>query len=403
MARKYLWGTRLATFATILLVATLALACGSATPAPTPTTAAKPAAAPTAAAAPAAPTTAPAAAPAKAAEPTKPAAAAPAKVVTINTCWMPEFETYIAWKATKEGWDKAEGLEMKLNYFESGMAQMEALPAKQWVMGATGGVPMLVGALRHGAQMIGMGTEESLVNQVMVRADSPILKVKGANPKYPDLYGSAETVKGKTILTTTVSSAHYAVSGWLSALGLKDSDVVIKNMDQPQAVAAFDSGVGDIVSLWAPHTGTGAKKGWKVVGDGFKVNAKIPLVLVVSKDYAASNPEEVAKFLKVFLRGVDLVQKDGVKLADDYQKFMKEWGGLDISKEFAEEEIKTHPVFNLKEQLALFDASKGKSEAEQWMQGMANFFTTNGRFKPEESESVMKSGFITDKFLKMVK
>jgi hypothetical protein len=92
-----------------------------------------------------------------------------------------------------------------------------------------------------------------------------------------------------------------------------------------------------------------------------------------------------------------------VNLAADYQKFMKEWGGLDITKEYAEEEIKTHPVFNLQEQLALFDASKGTSEAQQWMQGMVDFFTTNGRFTPEESEKVMKSGFITDKFLKLVK
>ena len=68
------------------------------------------------------------AAAAKAAEPAG-SAAAPEKIVTIDSCWMPEFETYIAWKATQEGWDKAEGIELKLHYFESGMAEMEALPA----------------------------------------------------------------------------------------------------------------------------------------------------------------------------------------------------------------------------------------------------------------------------------
>ncbi|MGI5837570.1 MAG: ABC transporter substrate-binding protein [Chloroflexota bacterium] len=393
MVRKHSTAIKLVTFTMAMLLVTFGtLACGSAAPAPTPTT--QPAAA---APGEAAPTAAPAD---KAAQP---ASAAPEKIVTIDSCWMPEFETYIAWKATQEGWDKAEGIELKLHYFESGMAEMEALPAKQWVVGASGGVPTLVGALRHGAYMIGMGTEESLVNQVMVRPDSPILSVTGSNPKYPDVYGSAELVKGKTILTTTVSSAHYAVSGWLNALGLKDSDVVIKNMDPPQCVAAFDSGIGDVVAVWAPHTGTGASKGWKVVCDGFMVDAKIPLCLVADKEFAESNPEQVAKFLKVFMRGVDLMQKEGVNLAADYQKFMKEWGGLDITKEYAEEEIKTHPVFNLQEQLALFDASKGTSEAQQWMQGMVDFFTTNGRFTPEESEKVMKSGFITDKFLKLVK
>ena len=44
---------------------------------------------------------------------------------------------------------------------------------------------------------------------------------------------------------TTVSSAHYGLSNWLKALGLTDKDVTIKNMDQAQALGAFDNGIGD--------------------------------------------------------------------------------------------------------------------------------------------------------------
>jgi hypothetical protein len=40
---------------------------------------------------------------------------------------------------------------------------------------------------------------------------------------------------------------------------------------------------------------------------------------------------------------------------------------------------------------------------EQWMQGMANFFVEQKRFKPQEMEQAMKSGFVTDKFLKMLR
>jgi hypothetical protein len=36
------------------------------------------------------------------------------------------------------------------------------------------------------------------------------------------------------------------------------------------------------------------------------------------------------------------------------------------------------------------------------MQGMANFFVEQKRFRPEEMDQAMKSGFVTDKFLKMI-
>ena len=119
---------------------------------------------------------------------------------------------------------------------------------------------MTVGALRYNAYMIGIANDESIINTVMVGPDSPILKVKGHNKSFPEVYGSPETVKGKTVFTTTVSSAHFALSTWLKTLGLSDKDVVIKNMDQPQAMAAFEAGVGDLVALSGALHFTGAKR-----------------------------------------------------------------------------------------------------------------------------------------------
>ena len=138
--------------------------------------------------------------------------------------------TFNAWYAKEKGWDKEQGLDFKLHMFDSGMAQVEALPAKQWVLGATGGVPMMLAALRHDAYLLAIGDDDSPANAVMVRPDSPMLKTKGFNPNFPELFGSPETVKGKTILVTTISSGHYAMSLWLKSLGLTDKDVVIKNM-----------------------------------------------------------------------------------------------------------------------------------------------------------------------------
>lgn len=325
--------------------------------------------------------------------------------VKLKTCWMPEHETFFPWLAKQKGWDKEEGLDLELLFFDSGMAQMEALPAKQWVLGATGGVPMVVGAMRYNAYMVGLGNDESITNNVYVRPDSPILKAKGFNSKHPEVYGSPETVKGKTVLVTTVSSAHYSMSTWLDVLGLKDSDIVVKQMDQASAMAAFEKGVGDAVVLWAPYTYTAESKGYKKISDLRMAGAALPITLIGEKEFCDKNPEVVAKFLRVYLRGVNYQRKHGshpevVKL---YQKFMKDWGGMDMSAEMAKKDIDDHPVWTLEEQLKLLDASKGESTAAMWQRLIAEFFTAQGRFKPEELEKVNKMGYVTDKFLKLVK
>jgi NitT/TauT family transport system substrate-binding protein/sulfonate transport system substrate-binding protein len=327
-----------------------------------------------------------------------------ADVIKLKTCWMPEHETFMPWLAKEKGWDKEEGLDLELLYFDSGMAQMEALPAKQWVLGATGGVPMVVGALRHNAYMIGLGNDESVANLVFVRPDSPIAKAAGFSKEFPEVLGSPETVKGKTVLVTTVSSVHYALSLWLKALGLTEKDVIIKQMDQASIVAAFEKGVGDVAVLWAPYSYSAEEKGWKRAGDPKSCGAALPLVLVGDKEFCDKNPETVGKFLRVYLRGVNYLKKNGSspEVVKDYVRFMKEWCGMDMTAAMAKKDLDSHPVWNLEEQLKLFDGSAGESTAAKWQRLIAEFFTAQGRFKPEELEKVNKLGYVTDKFLKTV-
>ena len=325
--------------------------------------------------------------------------------IKLKTCWMPEFETFLPWLAHQKGWDKEEGLDLDLLFFDSGMAQLEALPAKQWVLGSTGGVPMVIGALRYDAYEVGLADDESITNNVYVRPDSPILKTKGFNKDYPDVYGSPESVKGKTILVTTVSSVHYAMSSWLKTLGLKDSDVEIKQMDQSSIIAAFDKGIGDVAMLWAPYCYSAEQKGWKKVADVRMCKAALPMVLICDKEFGDKNPETVAKFIRVYLRGVNFIQKHGSspQVVELYQKFMKDWGGMNMTPEMCKLDIDTHPVWNLKEQLELLDASKGQVTAHRWQQLIAEFFTTQGRITPDELAQVSKKTYVTDKFMKMVK
>jgi NitT/TauT family transport system substrate-binding protein/sulfonate transport system substrate-binding protein len=300
---------------------------------------------------------------------------------------------YYVWDIIEKGWDKEAGLKMTQQYFESGAAQVEALPSKQWVIATTvGSVPSIVAAMRYGTYVAAIGEEDSFTNAVLVRPDSPILKVTSTDPNYPKTYGSVETVKGKTVLVTTVSSAHYSLATWLKRIGLKEKDVVVKNMDQGQIMAAFESGVGDIAVLWEPFMFVGMSKGWKMVNEDSQKNANQINSILVDKTFGDEHPEIVAKFLR------EAVSPQNI---EGYINFAKNWGGTEFTESTAELSLKWRIMYPLEEQLKYFDNSKGQSEVQKWFTDMGNFFVEQKKFTREEMDKVLKSGFITDKFLRM--
>ena len=136
----------------------------------------------------------------------------------LETGWLPEHETFLIWYAKQKGWDKQEGLDIVLNRFDSGKDLIGN--ADKWVIGACGAFPILTSPYPEQFTIIGVGNDESLANAVMVRPDSPLLNTKGANKGYPNLYGKADDVRGKTIICPASSSAQYLLTKWLAAYSL---------------------------------------------------------------------------------------------------------------------------------------------------------------------------------------
>lgn len=211
-------------------------------------------------------------------------------------------------------------------------------------------------------------------------------------------------MRGKTILCTTVSSAHFALTGWLDALGVKASEVSIKNMDQPQALGAFDNGIGDFVSLWAPHMYAGTDKGWKIAASAALCGKGTPLVLVADTKYAEAHPDVTAAFLSVYLRGVEHLRTASIEeLIPEYRNFFLDWAGKNYSEELARRDLESHPAWDLKGQIGLFDASKGLSVVQRWQADTARFFASIGSITPEELRKVEKASYVTDRYLRLVK
>ena len=136
----------------------------------------------------------------------------------------------------KDGTKEA-GLDLTMLRFDSGKAIVEGVLAYDWAIAGCGAVPALTAALSERLDIIAVANDESAANALYVRADSPLLSIKGTNPAYPDIYGDQATVKGKEILCPKGTSAHYMMA-WPS-LGLEEKDVRVKYMSPVQALGAF--------------------------------------------------------------------------------------------------------------------------------------------------------------------
>ncbi|HSO60218.1 MAG TPA: ABC transporter substrate-binding protein [Desulfobacterales bacterium] len=291
-------------------------------------------------------------------------------------------------------------IDMKYMMFPSGAPQIEAMAANEWDVGAIGTVPMMMASIRYGALMIGISNDESETNDLWVRPDSPILKTKGANPKFPNLHGTAADWKGKKILCTTVSTGHFALSSTLKALGLKDNEVQIIQIEQGQAVAAFASGQGDILQMWAPFSYIAESRGWKKVSSGARAGAMIPGAIIVRKEYAEKNPEQVVQWLEIYMKMVAKMKGDHKWGTERLHKYFNDYCGMELSKELVAKEFELRPLFLPKEQVSLLtDPNKTKA----WMMAIAQFFVDQGRINKEEMDRYVKNNcFIEPKFMEAV-
>lgn len=289
--------------------------------------------------------------------------------------------------ATEKGWWAELGLKPDFSIFPAGVPQMAASVSKSWDVGSTGSVPALLGYQRFGILLIGLSNDESAANALMVRKD----KI-GQYTKDP------KTLKGQTIALTANSTGDYAVQSCLKKYGLGKADVTIKSMGQPEIMSAMSSNNVELGGLWAPNIYTMEEKtGAQVLCSGKDAGVMVPGALVVRAEYAKEHPENVAKFLAVYMRAWKWANANRPEAIGMMKKFYNK-GGVNISEASMNKEFDTRPTFDLTGQLKIMDRSKGESDADKWFTQIANFMHDTGSIR-----SVPKpQDYLTDRFFKMV-
>src|SRR5258706_418623 len=234
---------------------------------------------------------------------------------------------------------------------------------------------------------IGLTNDESAGNALVATAAKADGYVK--NP---------QSMKGQTIVLTANSTGDYAVQSCLAKWGLKKADVTVKSMGQAEIISAMSSNNADLGGLWAPNIYTmGEKAGAKVIWSGKDTGTVIPGALVVRADYAKEQPQNVAKFLAVYLRTWKWMNAHQPEAIAMMKKFY-EVGGVTISDASMKKEFDTRPTFDLAAHLKAMDRSKGASQVDQWMTQIAEFMKGAGTLP----EAPAASAYVTDEYMRLV-
>jgi sulfonate transport system substrate-binding protein len=284
--------------------------------------------------------------------------------------------------AMKKGWFEEAGLKVERIMFPTGAPINEALAAEQLDV-ALSGLASVYAVASGDVTWIGeINTASGL--GVYVRPDSPILKEKGNIEGCPNVYGSAETLSGLTVLGPLGTSSQFNVVTWMELFGLKSSDYKMLSMDFGPATQAFLAGEGDAIAACPPYT--------YQIQDAGMINAApleetsgITLIdgILARKDFLDKRRDDVKKLLEVIYRAQEDLASDDQIFYDACMEYYNEHGRT-YDDEQMRNEIKERDFVN-KEYMTRPNYRFGAV-----LFGMGRFYVEDGKIPPENYENIAK-------------
>jgi len=106
-------------------------------------------------------------------------------------------------------------------------------------------------------------------------------------------------LKGKRVSAELGAITHFVLLSALESVGMRESDLEIKNLSVPEAAEAFEQGKVDAATLWDPHLGRLSKlEGAKKIFTSKEIPGQVIDVLIVSQAIAESRPQDVENLLR---------------------------------------------------------------------------------------------------------
>jgi ABC-type nitrate/sulfonate/bicarbonate transport system substrate-binding protein len=213
--------------------------------------------------------------------------------------------------AYQKGYFKDLGLDVNLVIFPNGSPENEGLAAAQLDV-ASNGLASVYSMASGLCDWIGETDCGSNTVGIFVKGDSPVLQHKGEKSGKPDMYGSADTLKGLTALGPTSTIEQWVATAYFNQFGLKAGEYNYLNMDRAAAAQAVIGGQGDIfVASDVDYSNMMSKAGFKSVGNCLDATDTVfNNGYLARKDILKERYNDVVLFLKGAYKAAEELQAD---------------------------------------------------------------------------------------------
>ena len=279
-----------------------------------------------------------------------------------------EHEGFLMWYAQQKGWDKEIGLDLKLEITKSsGEVILKKDNAKDWDVTSVGIVPVTIYSKNLPLTVFALANNESRATEIFVKPDSEILKTRGYNSKYPSVYGSPESIKGKTFMVRENTSVFYTLMMWLKIFGLELKDVNYIDITIPKMVKKFKKSKADGFVIWSPDSYEAIRQGYVQAASVEQMHVFLPMVFCAHNEYAENHAEELGKLVYLYSRACheQVRRHNPSEMIKAYQKFLKIYAGISVNETFCKFDLLRHAVLSLDEQLEYFREDNGVNKISE--------------------------------------
>ena len=234
--------------------------------------------------------------------------------VLVSTVGIP------ALYAQDQGWFKEAGLNVSLQVFATGAPVNEAIAAGKLDIACSGFASVYSLANGNCVWLLDINSTGGM--GIFARKNSPVVAAGSSVAGFPNIIGSAATVKGLQLLGPVGTAPQYMVEGYAARLGLKNTDVKMLNMEYIPAYQAFVSGQGDLNATNPPTSYTMQNEGYvKVCSFEDATGVSLMDGCFARGEIAKTRSEEVQKFVNVLVRAMDVLQDKKIRFDYSMQKF----------------------------------------------------------------------------------
>lgn len=214
--------------------------------------------------------------------------------------------------AEEQGYFDELGLDVNLIMFPTGSPENEGLAAEQLDV-ASNGLASVYSMASGLCDWIAESDSGSKTVNIYVRPDSPVLEHKGEIDGKPDMYGSADSLKGLTVLGPTSTMEQWVAASYFSQFGLTaGADYEYLNMDRAAAAQAILTGEGDVfVATDVDYCNMMEDAGMVAVADCMDAtDTEFNNGFLARKDILEERYDDVVLFLRGMYKAAEELQAD---------------------------------------------------------------------------------------------